>query len=103
MALRHPKGPGPQRRDVPVGAVFTREMGRVPTHQLPIEEIAPEVAYQIVNDELMLDGNARLNLATFVTTYMDPHADKLMAETFDLSLIHISEPTRQAEISYAVF
>ena len=59
MALRHPKGPGPQRRDVPVGAVFTREMGRVPTHQLPIEEIPPEVAYQIVHDELMLDGNAR--------------------------------------------
>ena len=91
MALRHPKGPGPHRRDVPVGAVFTREMGRVPTHQLPIEEIAPEVAYQIVHDELMLDGNARLNLATFVTTYMDPHADKLMAETFDKNMIDKDE------------
>ena len=30
--------------------------------------MAPEVAAQIVRDELMLDGNARLNLATFVTT-----------------------------------
>ncbi|MBE3034730.1 MAG: glutamate decarboxylase, partial [Actinobacteria bacterium] len=91
MALRHPNGPGPHRRDVPVEGVFTREMGRVPTHQLPIEEIAPEVAYQIVHDELMLDGNARLNLATFVTTYMDPHADKLMAETFDKNMIDKDE------------
>ena len=41
MALRHPNGPGRQRRDVPVEGVFTREMGRVPTYQLPIEEIAP--------------------------------------------------------------
>jgi len=91
MALRHPKGPGPHRRDVPVEAVFTREMGRVPMHQLPIEEIAPEVAYQIVHDELILDGNARLNLATFVTTYMDPRADKLMAETFDKNMIDKDE------------
>jgi glutamate decarboxylase len=91
MALRHPKGPGLPRRDVPVEAVFTREMGRVPTHQLPIEEIAPEVAYQIIHDELMLDGNARLNLATFVTTYMDPYADKLMAETFDKNMIDKDE------------
>src|SRR5665811_274056 len=88
---RHPNGPGPHRRDVPVEGVFTREMGRVPTHQLPIEEIAPEVAYQIVHDELMLDGNARLNLATFVTTYMDPYADKLMAETFDKNMIDKDE------------
>ena len=46
MALRHPKGPVPHRRDVLMDGVFTREMGRVPTHQLPIEEMAPEVAYQ---------------------------------------------------------
>ena len=91
MALRHPKGPGAKERDVPQAAVFSREMGRVPVHQLPIEEIAPEVAYQIVHDELMLDGNARLNLATFVTTYMDPHADKLMAETFDKNMIDKDE------------
>src|SRR5665648_1217866 len=91
MALRHPKGSGPHRRDVPVEAAFTREMGRVPTHQLPIEEIAPEVAYQIVHDELMLDGNARLNLATFVTTHMDPFADKLMTETFDKNMIDKDE------------
>jgi glutamate/tyrosine decarboxylase-like PLP-dependent enzyme len=45
--------------------------------------MAPDTAYQIVHDELMLDGNARLNLATFVTTHMEPQAEKLMAECFD--------------------
>ena len=57
-----------------------------------------EVAYQIVHDELMLDGNARLNLATFVTTYMDPHADKLMAETFDKNMIDKDEYPQTAAI-----
>ena len=41
----------------------------------------PDQAYQIVHDELMLDGNARLNLATFVSTWMEPQAARLMAET----------------------
>jgi glutamate decarboxylase len=50
-----------------------------------------DVAYQMVHDELMLDGNARLNLATFVTTYMDPFADRLMAETFDKNMIDKDE------------
>ena len=40
----------------------------------------PRVAFQIIHDELMLDGNARLNLATFVTTWMEPEAELLMAD-----------------------
>jgi glutamate decarboxylase len=32
----------------------------------------PRTALQMVRDELILDGNARLNLATFVTTWMSP-------------------------------
>ena len=38
-----------------------------PRDVLPEGEMPPDVAYQIIHDELMLDGNARLNLATFVT------------------------------------
>jgi glutamate decarboxylase len=34
--------------------------------------MAAEMAYEIIHDELMLDGNSRLNLATFVTTWMEP-------------------------------
>lgn len=43
-----------------------------PTHRLPDRPIPPPTAYQLVHDELMLDGNSRLNLATFVTTWMEP-------------------------------
>ena len=54
---------------------------------MPDGQMMPEVAYQIIHDELMLDGNARLNLATFVTTWMEPQAEKLMAECFDKNMI----------------
>jgi hypothetical protein len=45
--------------------------------------MVPEMAYEIIHDELMLDGNARLNLATFVTTWLELLAEKLMAECAD--------------------
>ena len=52
------------------------EASHTPNHVLPDGELDPDVAYQIVHDELMLDGNARLNLATFVTTWMEPQAQQ---------------------------
>ena len=52
--------------------LFTLEGNRVSRHELPAGELPPDVAYQIIHDELMLDGNARLNVATFVTTWMEP-------------------------------
>jgi len=51
----------------------------------------PEAAYRFIHDELMLDGSSRLNLATFVTTWMDPQAGRLMAETFDKNMIDKDE------------
>jgi glutamate decarboxylase len=56
------------------------------------------VAYQIIHDELMLDGNARLNLATFVTTWMEPQAEKLMAECLDKNMIDKDEYPQTAEL-----
>jgi len=91
LALRHPRGPRERGGEAAADEVFTSEMPRVPRHQLPAHETPAEVAYQIVHDELMLDGNARLNLATFVSTYMDPWADKLMAETLDKNMIDKDE------------
>jgi glutamate decarboxylase len=62
-----------------VHPMFTRsgEATSVPKHRLPAGAMAPATAYQIVHDHLMLDRNARLNLATFVTTWMEPEADRL--------------------------
>ena len=60
--------------------------------------MAPDVAYQIIHDELMLDGNARMNLATFVTTWMEPQAEKLMAECLDKNMIDKDEYPQTAEL-----
>lgn len=70
----------------------------IPRYALPQHELAPETAYQVVHDELMLDGNARLNLATFVTTWMEPTARVLMAETFDKNMIDKDEYPQTAEL-----
>lgn len=41
------------------------------------------MAYQLVQDEMLDEGNARLNLATFCQTYMEPEAVKLMSQTLE--------------------
>jgi len=74
------------------------EAMRAPRHSVPDTEMDPDTAYQFVRDELMLDGNARLNLATFVTTWMEPQAERLMAETFDKNMIDKDEYPRTAEL-----
>jgi len=71
---------------------------RVPKYQLPDHEMSPDIAYNIIHDELMLDGNSRLNMATFVTTWMEPQAEKLMAESFDKNMIDKDEYPQTAEI-----
>ncbi|MFZ2177814.1 MAG: glutamate decarboxylase [Rhodococcus sp. (in: high G+C Gram-positive bacteria)] len=69
-----------------------------PALRLPDDEADPEAAYRFIHDELMLDGSSRLNLATFVTTWMDPQADRLMAETFDKNMIDKDEYPATAAI-----
>ncbi len=80
--------------------MYTRsgEMNQAPRHEIPAGEMDPATAVQFVLDELMLDGNARLNLATFVTTWMEPEARVLMAETFDKNMIDKDEYPRTAEL-----
>src|SRR5690348_2034249 len=63
----------------------------VPKHTLPREPMLPDTAAQVVRDELLLDGNARLNLATFVTTWMEPQAQLLMTECLDKNMIDKDE------------
>lgn len=70
----------------------------IPSLRLPDDEMDPDVAYRFIHDELMLDGSSRLNLATFVTTWMEPEAEKLMAETFDKNMIDKDEYPSTAAI-----
>jgi glutamate decarboxylase len=69
-----------------------------PRTRLPKGEMLPQSAYQLIHDELMLDGNSRFNLATFVTTIMDSYAGRLMAETFDKNMIDKDEYPQTAAI-----
>ena len=69
-----------------------------PRHRLPQGPMAPDTAYQFIHDELMLDGNARLNLATFVTTWMEPQAATLMSECLDKNMIDKDEYPQTAEL-----
>ena len=98
MALKHPRAPGRPARDLAVAPLFGLEPGRIPRHRLPDGEMPPEVAFQIIHDELMLDGNARLNLATFVTTWAEPQAERLMAECLDKNMIDKDEYPNTAEL-----
>ncbi|WP_425452958.1 glutamate decarboxylase [Prauserella flavalba] len=88
------------RNHLAVNPVFTAEPAHIPRNTLPGDGLAPDVAYQVVHDELMLDGNARLNLATFVTTWMEPTAEKLMAECFDKNMIDKDEYPRTATLEH---
>jgi glutamate decarboxylase len=58
---------------------------------LPEESMEPHDAYQLIHDELALDANPALNLATFVTTYMDEEADRLMSEAANKNAIDWDE------------
>jgi glutamate decarboxylase len=80
--------------------IFARagEAAGAPKHVMPLVGMRPDTAYQVVHDELMLDGNARLNLATFVTTWMEPQAERLMSETFDKNMIDKDEYPRTADL-----
>ncbi|MGB3185787.1 MAG: glutamate decarboxylase [Ornithinimicrobium sp.] len=71
---------------------------RIPKHQLPEAESRSEAVYRMIHDELLLDGSSRLNMATFVTTWMEPEAERLMAETFDKNMIDKDEYPQTAEI-----
>ena len=75
---------------------------RAPKTRLPQQEMLPESAYQLIHDELILDGNSRFNLATFVTTIMEPQAERLMAETLDKNMIDKDEYPQTAAIEKAL-
>src|SRR6476659_7963847 len=73
-------------------------VGGLPHDRLPELGTGSDVAYDLLTNELLLDGSARLNLATFVTTWMPPHASRLMALTADKNMIDKDEYPQTAEL-----
>jgi glutamate decarboxylase len=72
--------------------------GAMPKLRIPEGATSPGIAARLVRSDLILDGNARLNLATFVTTWMEPEASALMAETADKNMIDKDEYPQTAEL-----
>ncbi len=83
-----------------VNPVFVRpgEATEFDKFRMPEQPSLPETAYQIVHDEAILDGNSRLNLATFVSTWMDDEAKKLYLEAADKNMIDKDEYPATAAI-----
>ena len=82
-----------------VNPLFTRKGEEVvPRFRMRDQGMLPETAYQIVHDEIALDGNARLNLATFVTTWMEPAAEHLYSESVNKNMIDKDEYPQTAAI-----
>ena len=67
-----------------------------PTDFIPKHGTPAEVAYQIVKDETFPQTQPRLNLATFVTTYMDDYGTRLMNESVGINYIDETEYPRVA-------
>ena len=70
----------------------------LPKYKLAKDPVEPRIAYRLVKDQLMDEGNARLNLATFCQTYMEDEATKLMSETLEKNAIDKSEYPQTTEL-----
>ena len=71
---------------------------KLPSTACPHVEMLPGEAFQAITDELLLDGNARQNLATFCQTWEEPEVHKLMNVCIDKNLIDKDEYPQSAEI-----
>ena len=90
-----------QDAELDINPVYVRERSHeIPRYRLPEHSMLPGTAVQVVRDELILDGNARLNLATFVTTWMEPEAEMLMAECAAKNMIDKDEYPQTAELEH---
>jgi len=78
------------------GARFYSEP--IPKFTMPQESMPANVAYQLVHDEMQLDGNPTQNMATFVTTWMEPEAQSLSNETITKNFADCDEYPQTQEI-----
>ncbi|MCH9614097.1 MAG: Glutamate decarboxylase [Chlamydiia bacterium] len=63
----------------------------LPSEHIPQEGCEPRVAHQLIKDEMSLDGLPTLNLASFVTTWMDEEADKLIVNSLNKNFVDADE------------
>jgi glutamate decarboxylase len=74
----------------------------IPEHEIPPGSMPARAAYQLIHDELDLDGNPALNLASFVTTWMEPEARQLATETLNRNFVDQDEYPQTEKIHHRV-
>ncbi len=70
----------------------------VPRYTIPEKSMDARAAYQIIHDEMNLDGNPSLNLASFVSTWMEPEAEQLIIESLNKNYIDEDEYPQTKQI-----
>src|SRR5215813_416305 len=80
--------------------VYTSDLSShcLPKFRMPEQGSSAAAAAALVRDELIFDGNSRLNLATFCTTWVEPEVRQLMGECVDKNMIDKDEYPQSAEI-----
>src|SRR5271163_4521489 len=102
----HPEEPGmplhdhESARDEYLDSVYagTDLCTTLPCDAFPIDEMRGDDAYQAISDELLLDGNARQNLATFCQTWEEDEVHRLMDLSINKNMIDKDEYPQTAEI-----
>jgi glutamate decarboxylase len=70
----------------------------VPTREFPETGMTAADAMRLVAEDLALEGIPSRNLATFVTTWMEPEAQRIIADNLHRNFIDHAEYPRTAEI-----
>ncbi|MGH2869226.1 MAG: glutamate decarboxylase [Solirubrobacteraceae bacterium] len=87
-----------RRHNRPLALPSQQDERELSIDRLAAQGVGTEAAYEAITSQLLLDGQARLNLATFVTTWMPSMGARLMAETADKNMIDKDEYPLTAEI-----
>lgn len=86
-------------RSLDISPLYSGAVGReIPRGRLPEEGMSAQLAAAIVADELLLDGNARLNLATFCATVGEQEIDALAAKSARVNITNQDEYPASVEI-----
>ncbi|GLA28783.1 hypothetical protein AnigIFM63326_006374 [Aspergillus niger] len=93
-----------EERDAQAAAVSPYVYGtryaveELPEHSMSEHEMPAAVAYRMIKDELSLDGNPLLNLASFVTTYMEDEVQQLMSDAMSKNFIDYEQYPQTAHM-----
>ncbi|GAA6046833.1 hypothetical protein JCM3770_005666 [Rhodotorula araucariae] len=72
----------------------------IPRLEMGEDEMEPRMAQRFIQDELLMNGNPAMNLASFVTTFMEPEAEQLMASQLAINYIDAEEYPAMEELNH---